>query len=198
MSIQNKHEQCYARAMIRSPWPMIATLSRIVIVPLIVLIMIYKWPYWNWISSILFILASITDWLDGYLARKLKSVSVMGKLLDPVADKILVSSILIMLIPLGRIEALAVLILINRDVLISGIRSLAASSNYIIDAGQLGKWKTAVQMVAIPALLINDTFWDIPFGSLGYWGIWLSVTLSLISGFQYFIAFTQHYRKKVV
>lgn len=184
--------------MKRSPWPMIATLFRIVIVPLIIIIMLFKWPYWNWISAILFIIASITDWLDGYLARKLKSVSVMGKLLDPIADKVLVSSVLIMLIPLERIEALAVLILINRDVLIGGVRSMAASSGLIIDAGSLGKWKTAIQMVAIPVLIIGDSLFGIPMESIGYWGIWLSVALSLISGFQYVMGFMRNYKFEIV
>lgn len=198
MSIQKNGEQCYARAMKRSPWPMVATLFRIMIVPLIVVIMAYQWPSWNWICGWLFVVASITDWLDGYLARRLKSVSVMGKLLDPIADKILVSSILIMLIPLGRIEAIAVVILINRDVLIGGIRSIAASSNLIIDAGSLGKWKAAVQMMAIPMLLVSENVLGLPFALIGYWGIWISVVLSLISGFQYFISFMQHYREKMV
>ena len=168
---------------------MVATLFRIFIVPVIILFMIYQWNYWNWITSVLFIVASMTDWLDGYLARKLNSVSVMGQLLDPIADKVLVSSVLILLIPLGRIEALAVLILINRDVIIGGVRSLAASQGQIIDAGPLGKWKTAVQMISIPLLLLGSPFHGVPTQAVGYGGLWISVALSLISGVQYFLSF---------
>lgn len=168
-----------------SHWPMTATLARIFTVPLIILLMLLKpqgWPLW---CALLFILASITDWLDGYLARRLNSVSVMGKFLDPIADKVLVSSILIMLIPLEAIEAVAVVILINRDVIVGGIRSVAASQGQVIDAGQLGKWKTAIQMVAIPSLLMSFSWDFLPFQSLGYWGLWASVFVSLYSGTQY-------------
>ncbi|MCB0378405.1 MAG: CDP-diacylglycerol--glycerol-3-phosphate 3-phosphatidyltransferase [Bdellovibrionales bacterium] len=172
-----------------SPWPMLATLFRIFLVPLIIVLMMAEVSYWNWLCAFLFILASITDWLDGYLARKLNSVSTMGKFLDPVADKILISSVLIMLIPIGRIEAIAVLVLINRDVIIGGLRSIAASKGEVIAAGSLGKWKTAVQMVAIPCLLISEVFLFVPLATIGYWGVWLSLVLSVVSGFQYLVAF---------
>lgn len=172
-----------------SPWPMIATLFRIAIVPVIMVMMMFKTPYWELSSCILFIVASITDWLDGFLARKLNSVSTMGKFLDPIADKVLVSSVLIMLIPLGLIEALAVLLLINRDVIISGVRSIAASEGQVIAAGNLGKWKTTFQMIAIPCVFLGQIWSFLPFEAIGYYGIWLSVILSLASGFQYFMAF---------
>ena len=168
---------------------MIMTLMRIFMVPVIVLLMLIKPPLWPLICWFLFVLASITDWLDGYLARKLNAVSKMGKLLDPIADKALVSSVLIMFIPMGLIEALAVLLLINRDVIIGGIRSMAASQGHIIDAGSLGKWKTVVQMVAIPSLFLSIDYHFLPFQPVGYYGLWLSVGLSLVSGFQYALAF---------
>lgn len=168
---------------------MVATLSRIVMVPLIVAFMMFKPPWWAVTCCVLFILASITDWLDGYLARKLNSVSDMGKFLDPIADKVLVSSILIMFIPLQLIEAIAVLILINRDVIIGGIRSIAAAQGQIIGAGNLGKWKTTVQMVAIPSLFLSVQFSFLPFQELGYYGLWLSVVFSLVSGIQYFMGY---------
>lgn len=170
---------------------MIATLFRILIVPVIVVFMIYKPDHWPLICAFLFIVASITDWLDGYLARKLNSVSTMGKFLDPIADKVLVSSVLIMFIPLGWIEALAVLLLINRDVLIGGIRSIAATQGQVIAAGNLGKWKTTFQMIAIPCLFFGQSWSFLPFDSIGYYGLWASVALSLISGFQYFMAFSK-------
>lgn len=168
---------------------MIATLFRIVIVPVIVVLMMFKPADWALISCFLFIVASITDWLDGYLARKLNSVTDMGKFLDPIADKVLVSSVLVMFIPLQWIEALAVLLLINRDVIIGGIRSIAASRGQVIAAGNLGKWKTTFQMIAIPCLFLSQSWDFLPFSSIGYYGIWLSVAMSLVSGFQYFMAF---------
>ncbi len=172
-----------------SPWPMVATLFRIVIVPVIIGLMIYKPRYWALSSCLLFGVASITDWLDGYLARKLNSVSNMGKFLDPIADKVLVSSVLIMFIPLQWIEALAVLLLINRDVIIGGIRSIAASEGQVIAAGNLGKWKTTLQMIAIPCLFLAQDWSFLPFKAIGYYGLWASVGLSLVSGFQYFMGF---------
>jgi CDP-diacylglycerol--glycerol-3-phosphate 3-phosphatidyltransferase len=181
-----------------SKWPLIATLFRIVIVPIILGFMIVKPPHWALICFVLFVGASITDWLDGYLARKLKSVTLLGKLLDPIADKVLVSSVLIMFIPMQLIEALAVIILINRDVIIGGVRSIAASQGLIIDAGSIGKWKTTIQMIAIPSLFLSETWTFLPFKEVGYYGLWLSVLLSLVSGFQYFKDFVMKDSVKIL
>lgn len=165
--------------------PLWATLFRIIAVPFIAAVMLLQPSYWNWISAILFTLASLTDWLDGYWARKYNAESDIGRLLDPIADKVLVSTILILLIPIGRIEALLVVLLLNRDILINGLRSFAASKGKIISAGSLGKWKTGVQMVAIPALLINDPIGPLSTSFLGYWGLWLSLVLSMASAAEY-------------
>jgi CDP-diacylglycerol--glycerol-3-phosphate 3-phosphatidyltransferase len=165
------------------------TLFRIALVPVIVALMLLKTPYWSLMSGVLFIVASVTDWLDGYLARKLNSTSDMGKLLDPIADKVLVSSVLLLFISLKWFEALGVLILINRDVIIGGVRSMAASKGQVIAAGNMGKWKTTLQMVGIPCLCFFET-WDVQaLYIVGYYGLWISVVLSLVSGVQYFIAF---------
>lgn len=165
--------------------PLWATFFRIAAVPFIALIMLLEWRYWNWLSAALFILASITDWLDGYWARKYKAESDLGKLLDPIADKILVSTVLILLIPIGRIEGLLVVLLLNRDILINGLRSFAAAKGKIISAGSLGKWKTGVQMVAIPALLIYENIGPLSGQFIGYWGLWISLLLSLLSAAEY-------------
>jgi len=173
----------------RKNLPLWATLFRMAMVPVIVVLMMMEPPFWNWISAICFILASISDWLDGYWARLYDAESDLGKLLDPIADKFLVSSVLILLIPIGRIEALLVLCLLNRDIIINGLRSFAASKGKIISAGTLGKWKTAVQMVAIPTILVYENIGPIPMGQIGYWGLWLSLGLSLYSGTQYVIGY---------
>lgn len=165
--------------------PLWATLFRIFVVPFIVVVMLLKPSYWNWISAILFVLASISDWLDGYWARKYKAESDLGRLLDPIADKFLVSTVLILLIPLQRIEALLVVLLLNRDIIINGLRSFAASKGKIISAGPLGKWKTGVQMVAIPAILIYDNVFFVSGAFIGYWGLWLSVILSYSAAAEY-------------
>ena len=180
-----------------SPWPLVATLFRIAIVPVIVVLIMMKPNHWGLICWFLFVLAALTDWLDGYLARKLNSVTIIGKFLDPIADKVLVSSVMILFIPLGWIDALAVLILINRDVIIGGVRSVSASQGLVIDAGSLGKWKTTIQMIAIPALFLSESLNFLPFRDIGYWGLWLSVVLSLVSGFQYFMAFYRNENVRV-
>ncbi len=175
-----------------SPLPMMATLFRMAVVPVIIALIYWQPRHWALISCALFIIASITDWLDGYLARKLNSVTTMGKFMDPIADKVLVSSLLIMFIPLQWIDPIAVILLINRDVVIGGIRSISASRGLVIDAGELGKWKTTVQMIAIPALFLSENLTFLPFLEIGYYGLWLSVLLSVISGLQYFSSFRKH------
>jgi CDP-diacylglycerol--glycerol-3-phosphate 3-phosphatidyltransferase len=176
-----------------APWqkklPLWLTFFRMLSVPFIVVLMLWQPPYWNWSTSALFILASISDWLDGYFARKYQAESDLGKLLDPIADKFLVSTVLILLIPLGRIEALLVVLLLNRDIIINGLRSFAASTGKIISAGSLGKWKTALQMVAIPAILIYENIGPLSGQWIGYWGLWLSLILSVISAAQYIYGF---------
>jgi CDP-diacylglycerol--glycerol-3-phosphate 3-phosphatidyltransferase len=165
--------------------PLWTTLFRIFAVPLIIALMILQPAHWNWMSAGLFILAAVSDWLDGYWARLYDAESDLGRLLDPIADKFLVSSVLILLIPLQRIEALLVVLLLSRDILINGLRSFAASKGKVIAAGNMGKWKTAVQMVAIPAILIYENVFFLSGKEIGYWGLWVSLGLSLFSGFQY-------------
>ena len=161
-----------------------ATMGRIAAVPLVIVLLLFPGAWARWLAAAAFIAASVTDYYDGYWARKYNSVSSLGKLLDPMADKLLVSSVLIMLIPTTAVSPLMVVLLLGRDTVVSGLRSFAAAEGHIISAGPLGKWKTALQMVAIPALLIHDLF-GFPVGVLGYWILWMTVVLSLVSGAQY-------------
>ena len=109
--------------------------------------------------------------------------------MDPIADKILVTSILVMLIPTQKIDPLMVIVILARDTFIGGIRSVAAADGIVIDAKPTGKWKTALQMIAIPAVMIDQFYLDIPFDKIGYWVLWISVVLSVTSGLQYFWAY---------
>jgi CDP-diacylglycerol--glycerol-3-phosphate 3-phosphatidyltransferase len=115
----------------------------------------------------------------------------MGKLMDPIADKILVASALIMLVSLGRVGPVIAILLLSRDILIGGIRAVAAAENVIIDAKSAGKWKTGMQMVSIPAIIIHVPVMGLPVYEAGCVLLWISVILSILSGFQY----TQHYFK---
>lgn len=169
--------------------PMWITMSRILIVPVIVILMSPNVLAGNVAAAILFMLASITDYYDGYFARKFNAVSNMGKFMDPIADKILVSSILVMLVPTDRIEPWMVIIILARDNFIGGLRSVAAADQIIIDAKPAGKWKTALQMVAIPAVMIDQRWLGIPFEKIGYWVLWISVVLAVTSGAQYYLSY---------
>lgn len=165
--------------------PMWLTWSRVAICPFIVICLIINSQVAGLIAAVLFILGGITDWLDGSLARKWDVQTNMGRFMDPIADKVLVSSALIMMIPIGRADAVLVLLLLVRDILIGGIRSVAAADGLVIDAKAAGKWKTALQMGAIPVLMIDLSFINLPIHTIAHGVLWASVILSLISGVQY-------------
>lgn len=181
------------------------SMSRVYVVPLLLLLMWPKSLLFNFLAAVLFIIASITDYYDGHLARKYNAVSNLGKFIDPVTDKILVSSVLIVMVALGKVDPYLVIILLARDTFIGGIRSAAAADQVVIAAKASGKWKTGLQMSAIPALILSDyhhksfnyenltwTDWQsylILIGWLGYIVLWASVILSLISGYEYFQIF---------
>jgi CDP-diacylglycerol--glycerol-3-phosphate 3-phosphatidyltransferase len=160
-------------------------------VPFIAVALLEDSPMRGYVAAGLFILASLTDWIDGWMARKYKVESNFGKFLDPVTDKILVTSTLIMMVPFKDVHPVLVVSLLARDTLVGGFRSLAATKNIVISAGTLGKWKTIVQMVAIPAALIETPLLFLPSWEIGFYGLWLSVILSMVSGAQYVWGFRQ-------
>ncbi|MFK8137123.1 MAG: CDP-diacylglycerol--glycerol-3-phosphate 3-phosphatidyltransferase [Bdellovibrionales bacterium] len=166
--------------------PNLLTLTRILMIPAMIWLLLAPTKDSLFTVAILFIIASITDYLDGWVARRYDLVSTLGKFLDPISDKLLVSSLLIMLIPLEVVSPVLVILLISRDILIDGLRAVAASERIIISAGQLGKWKTAIQMFCIPAVLISDPkIFNFSVGELGILGLWFSVLLSILSGLEY-------------
>jgi len=175
--------------------PMWLTFSRMVVCPVFVVLLHQKQPIWSWIAAGLFMVASATDFLDGYYARKFNAISNFGKFMDPIADKILVASVLIMLIPSGKVEPLLVLLLLTRDILIGGIRAIAAADSIVIDAKAAGKWKTGLQMLSIPAILIGNDSSGIPTYRFGHTLLWISVSLSLLSGYQYINLYTTNRRQ---
>lgn len=194
--------------------PIALTLSRIAVTPIILALLIPNRLSLNILAALLFMAASITDYFDGYYARKLNLVSNLGKFLDPIADKILVSALLIYLVSKGTIDPWMVILFVTRDTLVGGIRSIAAAENLIIDAKATGKWKAALQMIALPLVMLGPIPWDVhnrislevldrvnAFGGpqvnaenlllfpnqfIGWSLLWLSVILSLKSGYDYF------------
>lgn len=176
------------------PWqkslPTLITFSRVVLMPFIIAAMLPQSSLWSFVAAFLFIIASLTDYFDGFYARKWNLVSNWGKFMDPIADKVLVTGILVMLLHQNRIDPFAVIILLSRDTFIGGIRSIAAADNVIIDAKQAGKWKTALQMICIPALMLEGEggFFSIA-AKVGFAALWVSVVLSLTSGWDYYRAY---------
>jgi CDP-diacylglycerol---glycerol-3-phosphate 3-phosphatidyltransferase len=136
-------------------------------------------------AFVLFVIASITDYLDGILARRHNLVTSIGKLLDPLADKLLTSAVMIMLIPLGKIPAWLVFIIIGRDITITGLRSIAASQGLILDASRMGKNKLISQTVGLSFLLLSISGIQHIFDTIGMVFLWVSVVLSCWSAGDY-------------
>lgn len=172
--------------------PNILTIFRILLVPCFVLLMIDPSPVYGLWATIIFILASFTDWLDGYIARAFSAQTILGTLLDPLADKILVMAALIMLSasPIEpNLPAWMVVVLLGREFLVTGLRSLAAVKGLIVPASEIAKHKTAWIFIAIVCLLIKEPYKVfntlIDFHEAGMVFIWIGFFLSIISGVQY-------------
>jgi CDP-diacylglycerol--glycerol-3-phosphate 3-phosphatidyltransferase len=168
--------------------PNYLTLLRVAMVPAVILGLFQGTPAWDFAAAVFFGIAGITDYFDGYLARKHNIETVYGKLLDPLADKFLVICSLIMLQHLGRISPIVVMILVCRELTITGLRALASAEGVIVSASAGGKWKTALQMTAIPCLMLKEGL-GIPFLAMGMWLTYLSLAFSLWSAKDYLVGF---------
>ena len=179
--------------------PNLLTWLRILMIPLFVGIFYFEvsWvskPSQNLVATVIFTVAAITDWLDGWLARKLNQMSAFGAFLDPVADKLMVAAALITLVQLGRVDAIIALIIIGREIAISALREWMAQIGEAksVAVSFLGKIKTASQMLAIPLLLYHDRLGAFDPQRVGTWLIYLAAVLTLISMAYYLkIAFPQ-------
>jgi CDP-diacylglycerol--glycerol-3-phosphate 3-phosphatidyltransferase len=174
------------------------TALRIAFVPLVVLCLFEDSPRNGFLAAIFFGIAGITDYFDGYYARTQKAVTVIGKLLDPLADKFLVVSSLVMLMYLGRIHPAIVILLICREIAITGLRSIAAAEGVVIAASNLAKWKTVTQMTAIPMLMLHETYLFIPFQLLGTIFTYLSLLISIWSAKDYIVDFFKTFTKQAL
>lgn len=174
------------------------TLLRMAAVPAVVYFLTWRNLNGDITACILFSLAAITDWFDGYLARAYKAVTVYGKLMDPLADKFLVVATLIMLQNLGRIDPYVVMVLICREMGITSLRALASAEGVIIAAGSGGKWKAALQMIGIPFLIVELRFFGVVDSKLiGTVFIYISIFLSLTSALSYVLDFFRGLREKL-
>lgn len=161
------------------------SLARILLVPVFLVIVSLKVPYGDFIAAGVFILAAITDGLDGYIARKKKLITRLGKLLDPLADKLLISAALIALVDAGRLSGWIAVLIIGREFAVTGLRSVAMGENVVIPASKLGKIKTISQIVAIVAMFLHYPiqFAGVSFGSAA---MAVAVMFTVWSGFDYF------------
>ena len=134
------------------------TLSRILLVPIFMVFLLYDLPYGQYICAIIFVVAALTDGIDGYVARKYNQITNFGKFVDPLADKLLVSAALIGLVQIGRLDAWFAVIIISREFMVTSLRVVAISEGKVIAAGMSGKIKTVMQIVAIVAMLIDKIY----------------------------------------
>lgn len=178
--------------------PNLITLSRFAIAPIVILLLITDELWAGILSAILIFIAGMSDIVDGYLARHWKSVTEMGKLLDPVADKVLVVAALIMLVGLGRVHPILVVIIVSREILITGIRAIAGSYNVVISAATSGKYKTTFQMIAIGALSVHETVLGVNAHIVGLLFLYLSIGFSLYSAIEYIRLFLKELNSKLI
>jgi CDP-diacylglycerol--glycerol-3-phosphate 3-phosphatidyltransferase len=159
------------------------SIFRIFLVPLLVVVIITK--YSSLLATVIFGLAMLTDWLDGYIARTTNQVTTLGKLLDPIADKLLIGAALISLVETGKVPAWMAVIIIGRELAVTGLRMAAASQTEVIAASPLGKYKTVMQATAVILLILSFPPWDMIV-------LWLALILTLVSGIDYFLRFRQN------
>lgn len=169
--------------------PNTISLVRLAAAPVLIVILTRADRTYSVIAAALFIAVSLTDLLDGYAARKLGVVTTTGKFLDPLADKLLVSTAFIMLIPLGRVPAWAVALIIGREIAVTGLRAIAVDAGVVIDASALGKYKTVLQMACLVPLIIHYRFFGLDFHTIGIILFAAALIATLWSGFDYFIRF---------
>ena len=174
------------------------TVLRVLLIPIFMLFMLVDFGFSNvviagtelnighLIGALLFIFASITDWVDGFIARKYDLVTNLGKFLDPLADKLLVSAALIILVEFGIAPSWIVIIIISREFAVTGLRLILAGGGEVVAANQLGKIKTASQIIAISSLLLNNIFFEsigVPFGMIM---LYIALVFTIWSGADYF------------
>jgi len=171
--------------------PNLVTMGRVVVIPLVLFFMDNYNPLRSFIAALLWLVAAAGDFLDGYLARSRGEVSMLGKFLDPLADKLIVNAVLVYMVALARVPAWVVVVLIARDLAVNGLRSIASAQGLVIAASDGGKIKTAFQLVAIMLLLIHFRYpalgvgIQVDYHIAGWWLLIISTVVSLYSGVQY-------------
>lgn len=169
------------------------TILRVLMIPLFIVVLLSGYYY---VSAVIFVLAALTDALDGYIARKYNLITNFGKIMDPLADKLLVTAALVCLVELGDVAGWMVVVILAREFTITALRSVAASEGLVIAAGNSGKLKTVLQMVAITALLFKNypfEYWNIPFANIA---LWAALIMTIYSGVEYIVKNKQVFSMK--
>ncbi|MCH7635399.1 MAG: CDP-diacylglycerol--glycerol-3-phosphate 3-phosphatidyltransferase [Proteobacteria bacterium] len=176
--------------------PNLLSLSRIAAIPVLLGLFFLDGELARWVAGAIFFVACLTDFLDGYFARVRRQQTDLGRLLDPIADKLLVAATIFMLVAFDRVTGLAILpamVILCREIVVSGLREFLAGLSISMPVTRLTKWKTAIQMAAIGVLLIGDAgpvF--IPMVEIGEVGLWIAAALTFITGYNYLRASAKH------
>ena len=170
--------------------PNLVTLFRMAMAPILIWLLMDTGPAASAIAAGVFFIACVSDYFDGYLARSYDSVTTLGKFLDPMADKLIVITALIMLVGMARtphVPSWMVVVLVSREILVTGLRAVAAAEGLIVGAEELGKYKMALQSIAIHGLLLHYTYFHIDFFAAGMFILWISMLVSVWSCIDYYV-----------
>ncbi|MBL8658977.1 MAG: CDP-diacylglycerol--glycerol-3-phosphate 3-phosphatidyltransferase [Rhodospirillales bacterium] len=178
--------------------PNMLTLSRVLATPVVCLLLLAGTATGSWLAFAVYFYACVTDFFDGYLARVRSQQSSFGRFLDPVADKLLVASILLILVGIDRlngVDILAAVVILCREILVSGLREHLAQLQVGVPVTRLAKWKTTIQMIALGLLVAGDvgpSVFGVTMAEIGAYGLWLAAALTLITGYDYLRAGMRH------
>ena len=175
--------------------PNCLTLTRIFAAPLVVVLLYHEGPLICFVAALLFTLASITDLLDGHIARRDNLVTSFGKFLDPLADKVLICSVLVMLTYLNWIPAWITIVIVCRELVVTGLRAMAADEGIVIAADRFGQWKTTLQIIAIIPLTIHYPVVGMNVHALGEFLLYIALALTVVSGVNYVYSY---YHKTII
>ncbi len=171
------------------------TIIRLLSIPILIFLLFFPQKLPSMLAAVVFLLAALTDFLDGFFARKRHQVTTLGKLLDPLADKLLVTAALIMLIPQGRVPAWMAFVIIAREIIVTGLRNILLSAGIVVTPSVWGKGKFGLQAIAIFTLIIHYPYLGIDFHTIGTFLLWLALIVTLLSGFGYFANFYKYLQK---
>jgi len=169
--------------------PNALTIIRVVAIPIILILLFYPERIYQLITAFFFLLVAVTDTVDGYLARRRGIVTTLGKFLDPLADKLLIVTALIALIPAREIPVWMVIVIVGREIAVTGLRGIAVSQEIVIAASALGKYKTVFEVASIFFLIFKEEFLSIDFHQVGMVLLWVALVMAVLSGIDYFKKF---------